>query len=159
MNCKETTQMMFDYLEGKLTKEQHSDISNHLNHCLSCSKIFNDAQQTVNMFSLIQASTPEPSPFFTEKTLALMKQSKQQSPSSLSWAIQVLFSKWPTVAASVASIFAGVLMSILFYNNIYNAPVVQETDTVEPQSIEEIYVAQMSDTYMNTYYNETNNIE
>ena len=50
MNCKETTRLICEYLEGRLGPGVEQEIHRHLGHCKNCRMILDAAQSTLSAY-------------------------------------------------------------------------------------------------------------
>ncbi|MDP4097946.1 zf-HC2 domain-containing protein [Paenibacillus sp. P96] len=123
MECKEAVSFMHQYLDGDLSKQEKSELQNHLLVCQDCRMRFKELERTETMLFGIQHPLPSVTDELTDRILSIMPTPKRQQ----RWV------KWIKrhPAATAAAFFLVVVLSSLVSNWGQNSQLVVRGDHLD----------------------------
>ncbi len=157
MNCKKTQRHLLSYSDKTLSKEKMNEIEMHLQNCSACSELFAFADKTMKSVSRFSGAGVETSLYFTSAVLEKIKNSNSETASLRTWVYQVLFSRISVVTASFAGMIAGFFLGVLL-SSVHVERNQSAVATTEEETLEDVYVAGMSDNYYTQFFENQTNI-
>jgi anti-sigma factor RsiW len=127
MNCKETENKIWDYIDGRLPENQAAEIEAHLNECAECAQMANILQNSMQLIS--NARITEPDPYFYNKLEARMERQEGNPTQTAALLPRLRYALVASVA--IFGIVGGSLLgsySAEQWNNLEQSTLVQNAD-------------------------------
>lgn len=156
MNCRRTQRHLLSYSDKTLSEKKMNEIEMHLQKCSDCSEFYAFTEKTMRSVSGFSGSNVETSMYFTSAVLEKIKNSSSETASPWTWVYQVLFSRISVVTASFAGLIVGVFLGVML-SSVQVERNQSAVATSEEETLEDVYVAGMSDNYYTQFFeNQTN---
>jgi hypothetical protein len=109
MNCTKTEQIIVDYIDGILPKEEMNAVQNHLAVCTSCQKVYKETKQLFTAFSEEPIAKPSANLRTSFEQILEQEKEKQTKVVKLAPTNNNSYKSVLQIAASVAILLTGYL--------------------------------------------------